>query len=217
MDGPKKQLEDSTRTHFHALLFEGNTHSTAMATGSLGVLTTDSQAPRVTETTMDADFLHALKVLTELVIQVIGEELAVGAVLDVLLTIEEVVGDLVLAGVLHNGDDTLKISLVELTGTSMEGVFSMTENTSPTRVPLGDVDLGLAADEGGETATTPTNGSQGKDDLLATINVSVEDTQDVLESRLLRDVQRLDTKKQGVSKLVKKTGWPDGWISSWWK
>lgn len=88
-----------------------------MATSGLGVLTTDSQAPRVTETTMDTDLLHALKVLTELVVQVVGEELGVAAILNVLLTIEEPVRDLVLTRVLHDGNDALKISLIELTST----------------------------------------------------------------------------------------------------
>lgn len=99
------------------LLLNSNTHSAAMATSGLGVLTTDSQAPRVTETTMDTDLLHALKVLTELVVQVVGEELGVAAILNVLLTIEEPVRDLVLTRVLHDGNDALKISLIELTST----------------------------------------------------------------------------------------------------
>jgi hypothetical protein len=81
------------------------------------MLTTDSQTPRVTETTMDTDLLHALKVFTVLVVQVVGEEVGVLAILDVLLTIEEPVGDLVLARVLHDGDDALQIGLVEFTGT----------------------------------------------------------------------------------------------------
>lgn len=88
-----------------------------MTTGSLGVLTTDSQAPRVAETTMDTDLLHALEILTKLVVKIVGEELAVLAILNVLLTIEEPVGDLVLARVLHDGDDTLEVSLIDLTGT----------------------------------------------------------------------------------------------------
>jgi len=89
-----------------------------MAPSSLGVLATDSQAPGVTETTMDTDLLHALKVLTELVVQIVGEELTEAAVLDVLLTIEEPVGDLVLAGVLHDGDDALQGLLIDLTSTT---------------------------------------------------------------------------------------------------
>lgn len=100
------------------LLLHGDTHSTAVTTSSLGVLTTDSETPRVTETTMDTDLLHALEILTKLVIKIVGEELAELTILNVLLTIEEPVGDLVLARVLHDGDDTLKVSLIDLTGTT---------------------------------------------------------------------------------------------------
>lgn len=58
-------------------------------------------------------------------------------------------------------------------------------------IPLADVDFGLAAAEGGITTTTTTDSSQGEDDLLTAVNVSVEDTEDVLEAGLLRNVQRL--------------------------
>lgn len=110
-------------------LLLGNTHSAAMATSGLGVLTTDGQTPRVTETTMDAGLDQTLVILTKLVIQVVGKELAELTILNVLLTIEEPVGDLVLARVLHDGDNTLKISLIEFTGTKMKaGLASINQN-----------------------------------------------------------------------------------------
>ena len=62
------------------------------------------------------------------------------------------------------------------------------------KIPLGGVNLSLAADEGGVTATATTDGGQGEDDLLTTVDVGVENTQDVLETRLLRDVKGLYTK-----------------------
>lgn len=101
-------------------LLGGDTHSLTTATGSLGVLTTDSKTPRMTETTMDTNLFHALKVLTKLVVQVVGKEVGVLAILNILLTIEEPVWDLVLARILHNGDNALKISLVEFTSTNKE-------------------------------------------------------------------------------------------------
>lgn len=172
-----------------------------MATSGLGVLTTDSQAPRVTQTTMDTGLHHTLEILTELVIQVVGKELAELTILNVLLTIEEPVGDLVLARVLHDGDNTLKISLIKLTGTTkrVNNLFG------PRRkfVPLGGVNLSLAADKSGETATTTADGGQGEDDLLTTVNVGVENTEDMLESSLLGNVQRLHKKKVPISIISK--------------
>lgn len=75
----------------------------------------------MTKTTMDADLLQTLQILTQLVIQVVGQELAEFAILMILLTIEEPIGDLVILGVLHDGNNTLQISLVQLTGTIEEG------------------------------------------------------------------------------------------------
>lgn len=58
-------------------------------------------------------------------------------------------------------------------------------------VPLVEVDFGLAADETGVTATATFDGGQGEHDLLTTINVGVEETEDVLEAALLGNVHRL--------------------------
>jgi hypothetical protein len=64
---------------------------------------------------MNADLLQVLEILTQLVVQVVGEELAELSVLGILLTIEEPVWDLVTLWVLHNGDNALQISLVNFT------------------------------------------------------------------------------------------------------
>ena len=58
---------------------------------------------------MGPDLLESLKILTELVIQLVGHDLAEFTVLDVLLSVEEPVGDLVLARVLNNGHHTLNL------------------------------------------------------------------------------------------------------------
>lgn len=193
----------------------GNTHNLTTTTGGLGVLTTDSQTPRVTETTMDTDLLHALKVLTVLVVEIVGEEVGELTVLDILLTIEEPIGDLVLARVLHDGDDTLQISLVEFTGTNkipslifkFKGIYGV--------VPLVNVNLSLTADKEGVTATATSDSGQGEHDLLTTINVSVEDTKNVLESRLLRNVQRPNgEKKRLVSRAQRMDGQGSSGITS---
>lgn len=57
---------------------------------------------------MDAHLLHALKILTQLGLHVVGEHLCVFAVGDVALPIEEPGGDLVLRWVLDDGDDAFE-------------------------------------------------------------------------------------------------------------
>jgi hypothetical protein len=74
-----------------------HTDGSAAATGGLRVLTTDAEAPVVTETTVSADLLEALEVVTELGVDTVGEHLAVFAVDDIALPVQEPAGDLVCA------------------------------------------------------------------------------------------------------------------------
>ena len=133
------------------------------AAGGAGVLTTDADAPPVTETAVGADLLEALDVVAELGVEVLGEDLGVLAGLPVLLSVEEPEGDLELAGVLDDGNE-----LLDLVGGELAGA-------------LVDVDLGLLADEVGEAAAEALDLGQGEDDVSLTLNVGVEDTQNVLE------------------------------------
>lgn len=98
------------------LLFLGNTDSLSSSAGSLGVLTSDGDSPVMSQTTMQTDLLHALQILTELIVQTVGKDLTVLSGLDILLTIKEPFRDLVLKGVLDNGDDALKFFIAEFTG-----------------------------------------------------------------------------------------------------
>lgn len=52
-------------------------------------------------------------------------------------------------------------------------------------VPLVEVDIGLLADQVGVAATDTLDLGQGVHDLLLTLNIGVEETQNVLEVRLL--------------------------------
>lgn len=70
----------------------------------------------MTETTVGADLLEALEIVAELGGDTVGEDLAVLAVDNVALSVEEPRGDLVLGGVLDDGDDTLELFRGELTG-----------------------------------------------------------------------------------------------------
>jgi len=133
----------------------------------------------VTQSTVDTNLLQTLQILTQLVIQVIGKELAELAILAILLTIEEPVGNLVLTRILHDGDDTLQVLLTDIAGTHSQ------------------INVSLTAHHRGKTTATALDGGQGKVDLLATVNVGVEDTENVLEAGLLGNVQRLQREWRG--------------------
>lgn len=76
-------------------LLLGHTNSPATTTSSLGVLTTDAEAPVVAKTTVSTDLLQALEIVTELRGNTVGENLAVLAINDIALSVEEPGGDLV--------------------------------------------------------------------------------------------------------------------------
>jgi len=145
-------------------LLLGNTDSATMAARRLCMLATDFDAPVVTETTMSADLLQALEIFTELVFQTVRQNLSIFAITIVLLTVEEPVRDLVLPRVLDDGHDALDFFFRELTRA------------------LAEVDIGLLADEVGKAATNTFDGGQSVHDFLATINVRVEHTQDMLKA-----------------------------------
>lgn len=128
------------------------------------MLTTDTEAPVVTETTVSADLLQALEVVTELGGDTVGEDLAVLAIDDIALPVEEPAGDLVLERVLDDGDDTLKLFGGEVTGALLE------------------IDIGLLADQVRVSAADTSDLGQGVHDLLLAIDVRVQQTDDVLEA-----------------------------------
>lgn len=53
------------------------------------MLTTDAESPVVAETTVSADLLEALQIVTELAVDVVGEDLSVLAIDDIALSVEE--------------------------------------------------------------------------------------------------------------------------------
>ena len=70
-----QNLFDRSSNKKSNLFLLGDTDGLSSATGGLGVLTADTDAPVVTETAMGADLLKALQVLTELVVQEVGHHL----------------------------------------------------------------------------------------------------------------------------------------------
>ena len=127
------------------------------------MLTPDAKTPPVTETPVTPDLLQTLEILTELVVKTVGQQLGESSIPLVLLSVEEPVGDLVLARVLHDGHDLLDFLFSQ---------FSC---------PLADIDISFLADLGGETLAHPLDAGESKGDVPLAIDVGVKDTQDVLE------------------------------------
>lgn len=97
------------------LLLLGDTDDATATTSGLGVLTTDTDAPVVTETTMGTDLLKTLQILTHLVVKTVSQKLGVLSIGEVLLSVEEPLGNLVLGRVLHDGDEALELFVGKLT------------------------------------------------------------------------------------------------------
>jgi hypothetical protein len=108
----------------------------------------------VTQTAMRPDLLQSLQVITDLRVNAVGEYLGVLAVDDVALPVEEPGGNLVLCGVLEDGDDTLEFFRGEFTGATIlldASLESAMGCCGP--LPLVEVDVGLLADQIGVAAT----------------------------------------------------------------
>ncbi|KAI6766485.1 hypothetical protein HG531_011707 [Fusarium graminearum] len=143
-------------------LLLGDTDGPATATGGLGVLTTDTETPVVSETTVSADLLEALKILTELGVDTVSKDVRVLAIDDIALSVDEPCRDLVLGGVLEDGDDSLKLFGGELTSAIMLLI-----------------DIGLLADQVRVSATDTLDLGQGVHNLLLSVNIGVEKTENL--------------------------------------
>lgn len=128
-------------------------------TGSgLGVLTSDLQAPEVSDTSVGSDLLQSLQVISQLRLQTVGQDVVVLTVNLVLLSVQEPGWDLVLSWVLHDGDNSLQFFLGQFTGTLVQ------------------VDISLLADQVRVSSTDTSDLGQGVHDLDSTIDVGVQQT-----------------------------------------
>jgi len=155
-------------------LLLGDTDSPSSPSGRLGVLSTDTETPVVAETAVSTDLLQALEILAELGVDTVGENLAVLAVHDIALSVEEPRWDFVLSWVLDDSDDSLELFRGEFSGTLVE------------------INIGLLANQVGVTTSDTLYFGQGVHNLLLTLNIGVEKSQDELEVRLLTRHERHD-------------------------
>lgn len=97
-------------------LLLADTDSPSSSSGSLGVLSTDTKSPVVAKTTVGTDLLETLEIVTELGWNTVGEDLAVLAVDDIALSVQEPGWNLVLGWVLDDGDNSLELFGCEFSG-----------------------------------------------------------------------------------------------------
>ena len=157
----------------HLVLLLADTDGPATTTSGLGVLTTDAEAPVVTKTSVGADLLQSLEIITELGVDAVGEDLEVLAVNDIALSVEEPGGDLVLGGVLDDGDDVLKLFRGKLTGAAIVLLDSRSPclSASGVAIPLVKINIGLLADQVGVATSNTLYLGQSEHDLLFSINL----------------------------------------------
>jgi len=93
----------------HSLLLAADVALELVPTGGLSVLTTDTDSPVVSETTVQLHLLHAFNVLTERLIEEIGVLLAGLSVLDASLAIEHPLRNFELQGVADDSDDLIDL------------------------------------------------------------------------------------------------------------
>lgn len=107
--------QDSQHTCLTLLL--GNTDSLSTTTGSLCMLSTNTNSPVMSQSTMTTNLFQGFQILSHLVVQTVGKNLTVASVFDILLSIQEPVGDLVLSWVLDDCNDSLQFVIGEFSGT----------------------------------------------------------------------------------------------------
>ena len=127
------------------------------------VLSTNTNAPPVTKTTMGTNLLHPFNIITKLGIKVLRKDLRILSRLEILLSVQEPKWDLELTRILNDSNELLNFISGQLSSTFV------------------DIDFCFLADKIGETATEALNFCEAKDNVPLALDVGVEDTQDVLE------------------------------------
>jgi hypothetical protein len=148
--------------------------------------------------TMSTNLLQPLQILTEFIVETVGKELRVLAIDNILLSIEEPFWDFVLSGVLQDCDDSFEFLRCKLAGPKQKLVSTRTKTKVGRQmikasivgrrgVPLVQVDISLFDDDVCISAANSPDFCQGEHDFVLSINVRVEETQDVLECILVWD------------------------------
>lgn len=105
-------------------LLLADTDSSSSSTCGLGVLTSDSKTPIVSQATMGSDLLQSFQILTKLAFHAVCQNLGVLAIDNIALSVQEPCWDLVLCRVLDNCDNSLKFLGCDLTSPTQTSILS---------------------------------------------------------------------------------------------
>jgi hypothetical protein len=180
-----------------------------------------------TGTRKKPDLLEPLKVVPELHIKGVGDDLREPAVLVILLPVEEPVRHLELPRVGHDRHQALQLIRRQLAGPAHSPKHhNISATSSPERsdnilgakarrLPLVHVDVGLLADDVGEAAPDTLDWGHGEHDLLLPIHVGVQQTQDMLE--VLPGDQRLRPQTSRSQETIKISAHREAMGRSEWR
>ena len=169
----------------HLLLTEdklfllGDTNSLSLVSSGLSVLSSGSEAPIMTKTTMSSDLLQTFQILSYLVVQDVGHDLVGLAIFVVPLPVKEPIGDLVLARILINIYKKKFKSLISKYLHDSNDLFNIL--LGQFSCSLGKRNISLLKDNVGVSPTNTLDRGQSEHDISFSINVGVKNTKNVLE------------------------------------
>jgi len=76
-------------------LLSGDSECAAGSAGGLGLLTSDLEAPEVSQTSVSSDLLQSFQIFSELGVDSVRDELRPGALADISLSVKEPLGNVV--------------------------------------------------------------------------------------------------------------------------
>jgi hypothetical protein len=159
----RRTVADLLHSIIRLLLLLGNTEGSSSSAGGESSLPSDLEAPVVSESSVVLDLLELLEVLSELGVDSIGDQLRVGPVLGVSLSVQEPVGDSVLGRSGEDVVDGLDLGLLDLSGS------------------LVGVDAGSLEDHDSKSSADTLDGGQGEPDLDGSLDVGVLDSENMRE------------------------------------
>merc|ERR1719460_223561 len=145
------------------LLSSQNTDSSTVTSGSLSLLTFNTESPPMTDTSVKTDFLHAIVIFTKFVIQVIGDDLGIFTVFEITLSVQKPNWDFEVLWLHHGGLNAFQFFFIQLSSAFRTINFSVFQNQI------------------GKSASHTTDVGESVGDFDVTINICVLHTKNMLE------------------------------------
>ena len=127
------------------------------------MLSSDSESPEVSETSVTFNFLESLEVFSQLGVDLVGNQLGGSAFSGVRLSVQEPLWDSPLGWVRNDFIDLFDFSLSQFSGSLVE------------------VDLSQLQDQVGEPLADSLDGGEGEHNLVFTFDVGVLDSENMGE------------------------------------